>query len=220
MRMHKEGMTSLIIVAVFILVVNFMAIHFTKNIYIVSPLLIASIAFYLFIRYFFRVPVNREPILDNKGLISPCDGKVVVIEDVFENDYLKSNCKKVSIFMSPLNVHINWFPVGGNILHASHSKGNHLVAWAPKSSTDNERSTVLIETEENKKILVRQIAGAVARRVVCYAKEGEKVKQNGELGFIKFGSRVDLYIPNEYKVVVNLDQKVTGSQTIIAKLNK
>jgi phosphatidylserine decarboxylase len=218
MRMHKEGTATLLIVFIVVLIVNFLTLKLTHSLLIILPVLAASIILYIFIRYFFRIPENRKPVLDAKGLISPCDGEVVVIEDVFEDDILKCSCKKVSIFMSPLNVHINWFPVNGKILHATHSNGSHLAAWAPKSSIINERSTVLIETEEHKKILVRQIAGAMARRVVCYAKEGEYAKQNEELGFIKFGSRVDLYIPFDYEIVVNLEQKVTGSQTIIATL--
>jgi phosphatidylserine decarboxylase len=180
---------------------------------------VASFLLYIFIRYFFRVP-NRQQIDDARGLISPCDGKVVVIEDIYEEEFLQCNCKQISIFMSPFDVHINWFPVAGKILHAVRSRGSHIVAWAPKASTHNERSTVLIETDDQKKILVRQIAGAVARRVVCYAKEGEYVQQNGHLGFIKFGSRVDLFIPLEYEIKVELDQKVIGSQTIIARLKK
>jgi phosphatidylserine decarboxylase len=217
MRMHKEGNATLLILLVFLVIINSLVIYLVKIPLIIIPLLLASILFYIFIMYFFRVP-NRKPVEDTHGLISPCDGEIVVIEDVFEGEFLKSACKKVSIFMSPLNVHINWYPVSGKILHASHSKGSHMVAWAPKSSTLNERSAVLIETENNKQILVRQIAGAVARRVVCYAKEGEYAQQNGQLGFIKFGSRVDLYIPDDYEIAVNLEQKVTGSQTIIARL--
>ena len=217
MRMHKEGNATLIILLVLLLVINYLVITLVEIPLIFIPLLAASILFYIFIMYFFRVP-NRKSVDDPLAIISPCDGEVVVIEDIFEGEFLNSDCKKVSIFMSPLNVHINWYPVSGKILHASHSKGSHMVAWAPKSSTLNERSAVLIETETNKKILVRQIAGAVARRVVCYAKEGDYAQQNGQLGFIKFGSRVDLYIPHDYEITVNLEQKVTGSQTIIARI--
>lgn len=219
MKIHKEGLVSLFVVAAFILIVDYIVLQLTNERLIVYPLLIASLLLYLFVRHFFRVP-NRQSIEDVNGIISPCDGKIVVIEDVFEKDFLQCECKQISIFMSPLDVHINWFPVGGNILHASRTKGSHLVAWAPKSSTHNERSTVLIETADNKKILVRQIAGAVARRVVCYAKEGTYAQQNGHLGFIKFGSRVDLFIPNEYEIKVTLDEKVVGSQSVIARLKK
>jgi len=202
MKIHKEGLVSIIIVSVFILIVDYIVIRLTHNRLIVYPTLVASFLFYIFIRYFFRIP-NRQPI-----------------EDVFEEEFLKCDCKQISIFMSPFDVHINWFPVRGKILFAKRSKGSHIVAWAPKSSTHNERSTVLIETDDQKKILVRQIAGAVARRVVCYAKAGEYAEQNGQLGFIKFGSRVDLFIPNDYEITVELDQKVIGSQTIIARLKK
>lgn len=219
MKIHKEGLVTLIIVSMFILIVDYLVIRFTQNRLIIYPVLFASFLLYLFIRYFFRVP-NRESIEDVNGIISPCDGKVVVIEDVFEGELLKTDCKQISIFMSPINVHINWFPVGGKILFAERSKGSHVVAWAPKASTHNERSSVLIETDDQKKILVRQIAGAVARRVVCYAKAGEYTQQNEQLGFIKFGSRVDLFIPHDYEINVNLDDKVTGSQTVIARLKK
>jgi len=219
MKIHKEGLVTILIISVFILVADYFAIRFIPNRPIIYAILVASFLFYMFIRYFFRIP-NRQSIEDVLGLISPCDGKVVVIEDVFENDFLQAECKQISIFMSPFDVHMNWFPVSGKIVHTIRSKGSHVVAWAPKSSTHNERSTVIIETDDHKKIVVRQIAGAVARRVVCYAKEGEYAPQNGHLGFIKFGSRVDLFIPNEYEIKVELDQKVIGSQTIIARLKK
>jgi phosphatidylserine decarboxylase len=217
MRLHKEGRVSLIIVFVFILIVNFLVIKLTQCPCFFYLTMVASIVFFFFIWYFFRVP-NRPVLNDEMALFAPCDGEIVVIEDTFENEYFKGERKQISIFMSPLNVHINWFPVSGKVIYSKLHKGSHVVAWAPKSSTDNERSTVVIETEKKQQILVRQIAGAVARRVVCYAKEGIQYSQNDQIGFIKFGSRVDLYIPKDYEIVVELNQKVIGSQTIIARL--
>lgn len=216
MRIHKEGRVSLLIVAIIIVAVNFAVIKFTQNVYLVYIDFALSIALYLFVMYFFRV-VDRPTIEDQNAIIAPCDGTVVVIEKVLESEYFNDERIQVSIFMSPLNVHMNWFPVSGKILKAIRHKGSHLVAWAPKSSTHNERSTVVIETENNKQILVRQIAGAVARRVVCYAKEGKYVEQNGHLGFIKFGSRVDLFLPIDAKINVEINQKTIGTQTVIAK---
>jgi len=219
MKTHKEGRVTLIIVIVFILIVNSVTISLTKCLWIICPLIVASILFYLFIHYFFRVP-NRLAFNDEMAIISPCDGEVVVIENTIEKEYFNDERKQISIFMSPLNVHINWFPVGGKVILSKRQRGSHLVAWAPKSSTQNERSTVVIETKDKHLILVRQIAGAVARRVVCFPKEGEIHQQNDQLGFIKFGSRVDLYLPVDYEICVDIDQKVTGSQTVIARIKK
>lgn len=219
MKIHKEGRVTLLIVAVFIVVVTYAVIKFTLNEYLIYAFMAASILLYLFVLYFFRV-VNRPVIDDANAIMAPCDGKVVVIEPNTENEYLNSETIQVSIFMSPLDVHMNWFPVSGLIKHSEIKKGNHLVAWAPKASTHNERSTVVIETANHGPIMVRQIAGAVARRVVCYAKPGNYADQNGHLGFIKFGSRVDLFLPKDADIKVKLNQKVTGTQTVIARFKK
>lgn len=219
MRIHKEGRVALLIVALFIVALNYIVIRFTHNQCLVYPLVALSALLYLFVMYFFRV-VNRPEVNDENAIIAPCDGRVVVIEDIFEGEFLKEECKQVSIFMSPLDVHMNWYPVSGKVEHVSYSKGSHLVAWAPKASIDNERATVLLETSGHKKVLVRQIAGAVARRVVCYAKEGAFPLQNDNLGFIKFGSRVDLFIPKNVEIKVSLNQRVTGTQTVIARFKK
>lgn len=219
MRIHKEGRVTLLIVAVFIVVLNYAIIKYTRNEYFIYPLMVVSLTLYLFTMWFFRV-VNRPVIDDSNAIIAPCDGKVVVIEPATDSEYLNEETIQVSIFMSPLNVHINWFPVSGKILYAKKHKGSHTVAWAPKSSTHNERSTVVIETENKNKILVRQIAGAVARRVVCYAEVGRYINQNGNLGFIKFGSRVDLFLPKDALIKVALNQKVIGTQTVIARFKK
>jgi len=219
MRLHKEGRVTLLIVMVLILAVNYLVVKITQCTCFLYPTLFVSVVFYFFIMYFFRVP-NRSSVNDEMAIIAPCDGKVVVIENRFESEYFNDERKQISIFMSPLNVHINFYPVSGKIIYSKMHRGSHLVAWAPKSSTENERSSVVIETKNNAKILVRQIAGAVARRVVCYAKEGENCVQNDQLGFIKFGSRVDLFLPADYEICVDLEQKVIGAQTIIARIKK
>lgn len=219
MKIHKEGRVSLLIVAVFIVAVNYAVIKISLNEYLIYAFMAASIALYVFVLHFFRV-VNRDVIDDANAIMAPCDGKVVVIEPATESEFLNSETIQVSIFMSPLNVHMNWYPVSGIIKHSQIHKGTHLVAWAPKSSTHNERSSVVIETANNGPILVRQIAGAVARRVVCYAREGSYADQNGHLGFIKFGSRVDLFLPKDADIKVGLNQNVIGTQTVIARFKK
>ncbi len=170
----------------------------------------------LFFLYFFRKPMREFSIDDNK-IFAPADGEVVVIEETFENEYFTGQRLQVSIFMSPLNVHINWYPISGLVKYYKYHSGKYLVAWHPKSSTDNERTTVVIKND-NIEILVRQIAGALARRIVCYAKTNTNVKQGTEIGFIKFGSRVDVFLPVGTKINVELGQKVKGLQTIIAEL--
>jgi len=179
--------------------------------------LFATSVFFLLVVSFFRNP-NRKPVIGDDLVIAPANGKVVVIEETYEGEYLKENRIQVSIFMSPLNVHINWYPIKGIVKYYRYHKGLFLKAWLPKSSTDNERTTVVIENANKVQILMRQIAGAVARRIVSYAEEGAAVGQCQEEGFIKFGSRVDTYIPLDAKIEVEIGQKVTGSQTILARL--
>lgn len=169
---------------------------------------------YLFFQ-FFRVP-SRTPLNDESLLVSPCDGKVVVIEEVEEPEFLNTKCRQISIFMSPLNVHVNWYPAAGKVLYSKYHPGKFLVAWHPKSSTENERTTVAVEHARGR-YLMRQIAGAVARRIRCYAKEGDHAQQCTEMGFIKFGSRVDLFIPLEAEVKVAIGDKVKGLKSPIAK---
>ncbi len=167
---------------------------------------------------FFRNPKRRIPALDNKLLYAPCDGKVVVIEEAFETEVLDNRVLQISIFMSPLNVHVNRVPVSGVVEYYRYHAGKYLVAWHPKSSTDNERSTIVIRTETGVAVLVRQIAGALARRIVSYVEPGMRVEQGAELGFIKFGSRVDLFIPLNSEVLVSNGQVVVGNLTPIARL--
>ena len=179
-----------------------------------------SVVFFLLVLNFFRSPFRRFPF-DSEGLvIAPADGTVVAIEEVKEHEILRKPCIQISIFMSVFNVHANWFPVNGTVRHVSHHKGRFMAAYLPKSSVENERSTILITTKCGKDILTRQIAGAVARRIVTYAREGDPCHVDEHLGFIKFGSRVDVYIPLESEVLVGMDQKVTGNQTPIARLEK
>lgn len=183
---------------------------------IIEGLLVLTAFVFLVLFYqFFRVP-NRTPLVEEGAIVSPCDGKVVVIEEVEETEFLKCRCRQISIFMSPLNVHINWFPIAGRVLYSAYHPGKFLVAWHPKSSTDNERTTVVVEGSKGR-VLMRQIAGAVARRIVCYAKEGDTALQSGEMGFIKFGSRVDVFVPLDAEITVDLDEVVKGTQTVLAR---
>lgn len=215
MTIHKEGTATLTIALLF-------GVLLTAGGYYITPLLlipciVVSVALFVFFLYFFRKP-NREAVNKDGHIIAPADGKVVVIEETEELEYFKEKRLQVSIFMSPFNVHINWYPIKGIIKFFKYHPGKHLVAWHPKSSTDNERTTVVLNTG-GVDILLRQIAGALARRIVCYAKEGNDQPQGSEMGFIKFGSRVDIFLPIGTKVDVELGQKVTGRQTVIAKLN-
>ncbi len=218
MRIHKEGFTTLAFVLFFLLLFNAVSVYVFRSIPIIYYVnIVASLAFYIFMISFFRYPV-RIPDFNDKYLFSPCDGKVVVIEETVETEYFNEPRLQVSIFMSPMNVHINWYPMSGVVKYAKYHAGKYLVAWHPKSSTDNERTTVVVENERKTQILLRQIAGAVAQRIVCYAKPDAKVKQGDEMGFIKFGSRVDIFLPLHTKINVALNQKVTGNKTIIAEI--
>lgn len=179
--------------------------------------LIASIVIFFLVVQFFRVPA-RVVRQSDREIVAPCDGKVVVIEEVVETEYFKGPRRQISIFMSPLNVHVNWNPISGVIQYFKYHPGLYLVAWHPKSSTENERTTVVIRNNEGIDVLFRQIAGAAARRIRWYVKEGDKVVQSTEMGFIKFGSRVDIYIPLDAEVKVNLQDKTVGSVTVLAQL--
>lgn len=177
-----------------------------------------SIVFYLLILQFFRHPsitIKKNP----QHILAPADGKVVVIEEADEPEYLKRKCRQVSIFMSPVNVHVNRLPAGGTISYYRYHPGKYLVAWHPKSSTENERTTVVVKTDSGTEILFRQIAGALARRIKCYVTEGQQLEQGQEFGFIKFGSRVDVFLPLEAEVTVNVNDKTTGGKTVIARLS-
>ena len=180
-------------------------------------LTVVSLIFFCLILYFFRDPKRDIEINDNH-IIAPSDGKLVVIEDVYESEYLNEQCTQLSIFMSPLNVHKQWYPNNGKIIYSKYHPGKFLVAWHPKSSTENERTTIVIETNNKYRILYRQIAGAVARRICNYAIEGKTIDQSMEAGFIKFGSRIDVLIPKTVSLNVSLNDRIIGGKTILAKL--
>ena len=219
MKFHKEG-RKIIFIAFLLLVAVWFAIYWFLNYHIVTYIATGVLFFcWIMVLQFFRVP-SRTPSQSLEQVICPADGKVVVIEEVEETEFLNKKCRQISIFMSPTNVHINWYPVSGKVIYQKYHPGKFLVAWHPKSSILNERTTVVVETESGSQILFRQIAGAVARRIVCYSKEGDHAEQSKEFGFIKFGSRVDVLLPLDAEINVNLDQKVKGSVTVLANLAK
>jgi phosphatidylserine decarboxylase len=218
MAIHKEGYKILLVGFIILLVINIIAgLVWYDNTLAKLMFLLFSVLLYIFILFFFRLPARHlEP---DPGLIyAPADGKVVVIEETIENEYFKDNRLQISIFMSPFNMHSNRYPVSGHIKYVNYHPGNYMVAWHPKSSELNERSTIVIETEKGTEILVRQIAGAVARRIVTYAKMDQTVTQGDELGFIKFGSRVDVFLPLGTEVEVPILQQVKANKSIIAKI--
>jgi len=220
MKVHKEGTGLLLTLFTVLFVVNVALYHTVgKGVLFYSVATVSTILFLLILN-FFRSPFRRFPY-DSEGLvIAPADGTIVAIEEVMENEILHRKCLQISIFMSVFNVHANWFPVNGTVKHVSHNNGRFMAAHLPKSSTENERSAVVITTKNGVDVLARQIAGALARRIVTYAKVGEKCHVDEQMGFIKFGSRVDVYLPVGTEVLIEMDQKVTGNQTPIARLSK
>ncbi|QKG78986.1 phosphatidylserine decarboxylase family protein [Tenuifilum thalassicum] len=216
MKIHKEGY-SILFVALTLCVAFCIVAWLILPLLVVSILIVSSLLLLAFLTRFFRVPF-RTTNPDSKSIYSPADGTVVAIEEVDENEYFNKKCIQVSVFMSVWNVHINWFPINGIVKYYKYHPGDYLVAWHPKSSTHNERTSVVIERPDGVQIMLRQIAGAVARRIVCYAEEGKEVDQFSELGFIKFGSRVDIFLPLDADVKVSLGQKVKGNQTVIAQV--
>lgn len=218
LRLHREGTTTL--VYTFLGMVAFcLLVHFGLHITLFTQVIIAiCIIVYCILLNFFQCPVRLYEGDTEKTIMAPCDGRVVVIEEVEENEFFHDKRLMISIFMSILDVHANWFPCDGIVKKVTHDNGRFKAAWLPKASTENERSAVLIETPEGVNVLARQIAGAMARRIVTYAKEGEDCFIDEHMGFIKFGSRVDVYLPIGSEVKVTLGQKTTGNQTVIAKL--
>ena len=217
MTIHREGYKTIIIAFLFVVAVLLGVNHiFPEQTWFHYCLYLTGLWFFLMIVRFFRSP-QREVTTGKKLILSPADGKVVVIERTIEPEYFKDERIQVSIFMSATNVHVNWFPVDGEIKYYFYHPGKHMVAFNPKASLENERATTVIETGVKQKVLIRQIAGAMARRIKCYPKVGEPVNQGEELGFIKFGSRVDLLLPVNTKLDVRLGQKVSGKQTIIGR---
>lgn len=217
-RIHKEGYRIIILVFIILAGIN-VAIHYLwpESIVLRWVFLACSILFFAFILLFFRTPSRKlEP--DPLRIYAPADGKVVVIEETFEKEYFKDIRLQISIFMSPFNMHSNRYPISGTVSYVKYHPGKKIVAWSPKSSELNERSTVVVESESGTEILIRQVAGAVARRIVTYSNTGDKVNQGDEFGFIKFGSRVDIFLPEGTQVDVQMFQQVRANRTIIARV--
>lgn len=218
MRIHREGHRLLLVLFIVLLLANtgiWLVVAVAWIGWLTAGL---SLVIYLLVLQFFRHPQRQSP----KGshiVVAPADGKVVAIEEVVEEEYLNAPCRQISIFMSPFNVHVNRSPVEGIVRYVRYHAGKYLVAWHPKSSTENERTTVVIETPGQHFILLRQIAGALAKRIRCYVKEGEAVCVGQEFGFIKFGSRVDIFLPIDAEVCVGIGDKTRGGEDIIARLH-
>ena len=216
-RIHREGRSLIAMLTLLIFAINVPMFMYTPT-WLSAITLLLTATLLVFVTYFFRNPTRIVEVSDENLLIAPADGRVVVVEPTMENEYFQERRLQVSIFMSPFNVHANWYPVEGKVLVSEHQDGRHQGAWLPKSSTENERSLVVVKMEDGREILVRQIAGAMARRIVTYAAVGEECFIDQHMGFIKFGSRVDLYLPLDADIKVELNQKTVGNETVIANL--
>ncbi len=212
---HKEGFKIITITSIIIVAGILSADKFIDILWLEKAIQIALIFFFVIVLQFFRNPKRNTAVNDNH-IIAPVDGKVVVIEEVFEPEYFKDKRLQVSIFMSPLNVHVTRYALSGKVKYSKYHPGKYLVAWHPKASTENERTTVVIENKSFGEVLYRQIAGALARRIVNYADQGQDVIQGTDAGFIKFGSRVDLYLPLNTKIDVKIGDTVKGGEQIVA----
>ncbi len=217
-HLHQEGKNFVQNLLITLLLINGFLYFIDINEILFRIINILSIILFAIVVYFFRNPRREIEVNDDGIVYAPADGKVVVIEKVIDYEYFNEPRIQISIFMSPLNVHVNRVPVSGEVKYFKYHDGDYLVAWHPKSSSHNERTTVVIETIKGIKILIRQIAGAVARRVVCYAEVGKHFKQGEDLGFIKFGSRVDILLPLDAEILVNIGDRMWGNKTIIARL--
>ena len=218
MSIHKEGYHILAGILLFLIALHFVAVRYSIfSTYVYALFAVATVLFYAFLVFFFRNP-SRDIVLQDHHVLSPADGKVVVIQEVTEDEYFQGRCIQISVYMSPLNVHINRSPVGGVVKFCKHHPGKYLVAWHPKSSTHNEHTTLVIENKAGISILVRQIAGFVARRIKCYPKVGDQLQQGEEFGFIKFGSRADVFLPLDADIKVSLGDKVQGGISVLAAL--
>ncbi|MCD5969254.1 phosphatidylserine decarboxylase family protein [Riemerella anatipestifer] len=215
MKLHKESKGTLLVVGSVVAIVSGLSIYFLKGwaLVIILPLLVIL----GLVLWFFRVP-NRTILEHKENVIAPVDGKVVMIKEVEENEFLKGKCIQVSIFMSPLNVHICRYPVSGEVVYKKYHPGKYLVAWHEKSSTENERTTVAVKSLLGSKVVFRQIAGYVARRIVFYCNEGDTAKAGHEFGFIKFGSRMDVFLPLDTEILCKIGDKTKGGLDVIAKL--
>ena len=212
---HKEGHKIILLTFITVVIITLLLDYFSVE--YKSYIQIFLIIQLIIVLQFFRNP-KRVTNVGDKNIVSPVDGKVVVIEEVFEPEYFKERRIQVSIFMSPINVHVTRYPIGGQVTYSKYHPGKYLVAWHPKSSTENERTSIVIKNENCGEILYRQIAGALAKRIINYAKESTYVNQGDDAGFIKFGSRVDLFLPLDTEINVSLNQKVKGAEDIIAKV--
>lgn len=216
LRIHKEGRFILIASAIALTALNLVVANYASDTVLLISLLVSIVLYGLFLQ-FFRNPVREVMVADEHVVYAPADGRVCVIEEVDETEYFNDRRLQVSIFMSPLNVHVNRNPVSGVVNYFKYHPGKYLVAWHPKSSTENERTTIVYKLEEEE-ILMRQIAGALAKRIKWYVNEGDEVQQGGDMGFIKFGSRVDLFLPLDAKIEVTMNQQVKGNKTVVARL--
>lgn len=214
---HKEGSKIIFISMVTMLAVLLLSRYFISIKWLEMTIQLIAVAFLIIVLQFFRNP-QRIVAIDKKHVLAPVDGKVVVIEEVFEPEYFKDKRLQVSIFMSPINVHVTRYPVSGTVKYSKYHPGKYLVAWHPKASTENERTTIVLENEIFGEIMYRQIAGALAKRIINYAEVGTQVIQGEDAGFIKFGSRVDLYFPIGTKINVKLNEVATGAKTIVATI--
>lgn len=219
-KIHREGTNILILSLIALLLVNVpLWIWLTgKLIWIPIVVTIASVIVYLLIVNFFRSPHRNFEGDREDVVVASADGKVVALEEVYEPEYLKCNCIQLSVFMSPMNVHANWFPIDGEVIYYKHHPGRFMAAYLPKSSTENERSTVVIRARNGQLVLMRQVAGAMARRIVTYARPGDEASIEDHMGFIKFGSRVDLYLPLSTEILVQLEQNTVGGITEVGRL--
>ena len=222
MKINKEGyriiaISGLVCLVLWGLLYYFQSHHWETGLLVTCGAIL--VAFWLFIVAFFREP-RRVKIHDSDLVFSPCDGRVVVTEVVYEDEYMKKDMLQISIFMSVTNIHMNWLPVSGVVDYYKYHPGRFLIAWHPKSSTENERTTTVVKMDDGRKILFRQVAGLIARRIVSYIKVGDKVNQNDVFGFIKFGSRIDVLVPKDSELLVEIGDPVVGSQTPLVRLQK
>lgn len=219
MTIHREGYTIIGTTIALLAILNGICYLVAGDVtWLMWTVAAFSVIMFLLILQFFRYP-KRSLTRNDRYAVCPADGKVVVVERTFEAEYFKAERIQVSVFMSPLNVHANWYPVSGKVKVMRHHKGKKLVAWHPKASTENERTTLVLERDNKSEILVRQIAGALANRIVFYPMEGDMIRQCAEWGFIKFGSRVDIFLPLDAEICVSVGQKVTGGVDVIAQLS-
>ena len=216
-RIHREGKKILFRLLLALGVINILIFSLVKVEWVESLVLIVSLILYLLVLQFFRNP-RRSFQLDDKNIIAPADGKIVVIDEIEEGEYFKDKRIQISIFMSPINVHVNRYPVSGVVKYAKYHPGAYLVAWHPKSSLLNERTSVVLQTPQGEEVMYKQIAGAMARRIIMYAREGLKVIQGKDSGFIRFGSRVDVILPTDAKILVKVGDRARGGEQILAEL--